>query len=134
MRNSRELRAKRGGDGAAPPKPDKKHEAAKGMTAVTESAEVSALTATAATGVVVLDFGAGWCKNCVKLMPFVESLAGALPDVAFASVDIDEADELVEAYQVTAVPHFIVLKGGAKVDEYVGSKGEDLEAKIRAAL
>jgi thioredoxin 1 len=84
--------------------------------------------------VVVLDFGAGWCKNCKTILPFVETLATALPDVAFATVDIDEAGELVEAYQITAVPHFVVLKGGAKVDEYVGSKGTDLEAKVRAAL
>ena len=128
-----ELRATRGGDGAAPPKPDQKHQA-KGLRAVTESAQVSSLAASSATGVVVLDFGAGWCKNCKTILPFVETLATALPDVAFATVDIDEAGELVEAYQITAVPHFVVLKGGAKVDEYVGSKGTDLEAKVRAAL
>jgi len=49
-------------------------------------------------------------------------------------VDIDEADELVEEYGVTAVPHFVVLKGGAKVGEYVGSKPEDLEAAIVKAI
>ena len=50
--------------------------------------------------------------------------------VALASVDIDEADELVEEYGVTAVPHFVVLKNGKKVGEYVGSKSTDLEAVV----
>jgi len=128
------LRAARGGDGAAPPKPAKKHEPSKGMLAVTEAAEVAALTASTPSGIVVLDFGAGWCKNCVKLMPFCEGLAASLTDVAFASVDIDDAEELVEKYSVTAVPHFVVLKKDAKVAEYVGSKAEDLEAKVRGCL
>ena len=38
------LRASRGGDGAAPPKPAKKHEPVVGMVAVSESAQVAACT------------------------------------------------------------------------------------------
>ena len=74
------------------------------------------------------------CKNCTKLAPFCEALAAKMPGIAFGSVDIDEADELVEEYAVTAVPHFVLLKGGAKVGEYVGSKDADLEAAIVKAL
>lgn len=125
------LRAKRGGDGAAPPKPAKKLEAAKGMSAVLDSADVAKLAA--GKKAVVLDFGAAWCKNCTRLTPFCENLAAKMKDVAFASVDIDEAEELVEEYAVTAVPHFVVLKGGSKVAQYVGSKQEDLEAIVTKA-
>jgi thiol-disulfide isomerase/thioredoxin len=96
------LRAARGGDGAAPPKVAKL-EPAKGMTTVTTAAEVAKLAA--ASKGVVLDFGAGWCKNCVKLKPFCEELAGKHPGVAFAAVDIDEADELCDQYDVSSVPH-----------------------------
>ena len=40
----------------------------------------------------------------------------------------------VEEYGVTAVPHFVILKGGDKVSEYVGSKAEDLEAAVSKAV
>ena len=125
------LRAARGGDGAAPPKAKKiAADPASGMKEVLEPEDVAKLTSDGGASLVVLDFGAGWCKNCLKLQPFCETLATRLPHVAFASVDIDEADALVEQYSVTAVPHFVLLKNGAKVADYVGSKPEDLEAMI----
>lgn len=126
------LRAARGGDGAEPPKPAEKLIAAEAMHVVKESSEVAKLSE--ASKLVVLDFGAAWCKNCSKLRPFCESLALRMGEVAFASVDIDEAEELVEEYGVTAVPHFVMLTGGKKVAEYVGSKEEALEASIAAAV
>lgn len=125
------LRAARGGDGAAPPMAGKKLAPAKGMSAVKESAEVAKLAE--GSKLVVLDFGAAWCKNCTKLQPFCEGLAETMSDVTFASVDIDDAEELVEEYGVTAVPHFVILRGGKKVADYVGSKEEGLEATIIAA-
>ena len=57
-----------------------------------------------------------------------------MANVAFASVDIDEADDLVEAYHVTAVPHMVVLRDGDKVAEYVGSTTDELEAVIARAV
>ena len=49
-------------------------------------------------------------------------------------MDIDEAEELVEAYRVTAVPHLVVLRGGVLVAQYVGSQPDELEAIIVEAL
>ena len=48
--------------------------------------------------------------------------------VAFASVDIDEAEDLVEAYSVSAVPHFVMLGEGAKQDyELVVAQEEQID-------
>ena len=44
-----------------------------------------------------------------------------------------DGPQLVEEYGVTAVPHFVILRGGKKVGDYVGSKEEGLEATIIAA-
>jgi len=68
------------------------------------------------------------------MAPYFEKLAKDIPAVAFASADVDEAGELADQYGVSAVPHFVLLRGGEKVAEYVGSKPEDLEAMIRGAL
>lgn len=40
--------------------------------------------------------------------------------VAVATVDVDEASDLADARDVTAIPYFILLKDGAQVrgDEY----------------
>jgi len=120
------LRASRGAYGAPPPK-TKKMEPVKGMQSVADMAAVTAL----GSGAVVLDFGAGWCKNCEKLKPFCEKLADKMSNVTFATVDIDSADdELADEYGVSAVPHFVVLKGGKKVGDYVGSKESELEETI----
>ena len=54
--------------------------------------------------------------------------------MATPQVDIDEAEDLVEDYQVTAVPHLVVLRDGIKVAEYVGSAADELEAAIVRAL
>ena len=101
------LRASRGGDGAPPPKPVTKHAPPTGttsnMTAVLEPAEVATLSNQSI--LVVLDFGAGWCKNCAKLAPACEALSTKLPSVAFATVDIDDAEELVEEYAAWFLPY-----------------------------
>ena len=83
---------------------------------------------------VVLDFGAGWCKKCHALEPVCEALASsyAAKDVAFVAVDVDEGVEICEEYQVSNVPHFVVLQAGAKVGEYKGEKKEELEKLVQA--
>ena len=41
-----------------------------------------------------------------------ERLGGA---VAVATADVDEAAELTDAYNVSTIPHFIVLQNGVQV-------------------
>lgn len=45
-----------------------------------------------------------------------------------ATVDVDEASDLSDAFHVTAVPHFIFLKGGAQV-----CQRRQVEACLRVA-
>jgi thioredoxin 1 len=99
------------------------------MAPVADSDGVAKLAAS--SKVVVLDFGAGWCKNCAKMEPACEELASKLGGVSFASVDVDDAEELAEEYGVTSVPHFIVLVGGQRKGEYKGSSKDELEATIK---
>jgi thioredoxin 1 len=137
------LRGARGADGAPPPKAAKKFApstesaattstgSAKGVSSVKNLDDVKGLGADA----IVLDFGAGWCDKCTVLKPFVDELASKMSNVTFAMVDVDDADDdLAEEYSVTAVPHFVMLKGGQKVSSYVGSTKVDLESTIKAAF
>ena len=42
----------------------------------------------------------------------------------------DKYDTLAAKYNVTSVPHFVFLKGGAPADAYVGASAEELQAKL----
>lgn len=72
------------------------------------------------------------------MVPAVERLgSGPLASkLKILTVDIEEAEDLADDYDVSAVPCFIALRGGSgdRADEYRGSNPEVLEAKIKALL
>ena len=72
------------------------------------------------------------------MVPAVEHIAsGPLGQkLKVLTVDIDEAEDLADEYDVTGVPCFVALRAGSgdKVAEYKGSDPEALKAKITALL
>ncbi|CAM9178207.1 unnamed protein product [Choristocarpus tenellus] len=124
-------RALRGGDGAPPPKAAKlNHSAAVGVAVEPEDV-AAAVEAAGPEGLVLLDFGAGWCKNCKRLLPTIERMASEhAGKLTVLAVDVDEAEELADEHGVTGVPHFVILRAGEKVGEYRGSTEADLEAAV----
>ena len=102
-------RATRGGDGAPPPKPALEHSDA--LETVTSQEELDAAVAGAGDKLVVLDFGAGWCKKCSALMPKMEGFADQYGAAAtFLAVDVEEADDLALDLGVTALPRIFFYK------------------------
>ncbi|KAI1296615.1 Thioredoxin [Halotydeus destructor] len=79
---------------------------------------------------IVIDFFATWCGPCKQVAPHVPILAEEYPGVIFIKVDVDEADDLSEEYQVTAMPTFIFIKDGAKVANYTGTDAEAIRKII----
>ena len=76
-------------------------------------------------GSVVIDFFATWCGPCKKIAPAFEKLAEVYPSIAFLKVDVDESGELVDRYEVQAMPTFIFIKDGVVVKRI---EGADLRA------
>ncbi len=71
----------------------------------------------------------------MQITPTVESLSKELEgQAAFFFVDIDEANELTDKFQVSSVPHFFFIKGGEVVGDYHGSTEAELEQKVRALV
>ena len=80
----------------------------------------------------LVDFWAAWCGPCTMLSPIVEQLAEEHPEMAFGKVNVDEAPELAQQFQVSAIPTLVLFKDGKAVDVSVGVRSkDDLEEFIK---
>lgn len=77
---------------------------------------------------VLVDFNATWCGPCRMLSPILESVASENDKFNFASVDVDEAEELAMKYGISSIPCLIIFKGGEEVKRSIGFMSkEELE-------
>ena len=70
---------------------------------------------------VLVDFYADWCGPCKAMNPVIKEVAKATEGRArVIKVDIDKSVQAAHAYQVQAVPTFIVFKKGNIVWRHSG--------------
>jgi thioredoxin 2 len=71
---------------------------------------------------VLVDFWAPWCGPCRMVSPLVERAgrehAGQLKVV---KLNVDEAPEISDRYQVRGIPLLVLFRGGSEVDRLVGA-------------
>ncbi|TKY69742.1 Thioredoxin H2 [Spatholobus suberectus] len=78
----------------------------------------------------VIDFTATWCGPCKYMDPIIKEFAAKYTDVEFIKIDVDELMEVAQAFQVQAMPTFILLKKGKVVEKVVGAQKEELQKLI----
>ena len=71
--------------------------------------------------IVLLKFWAEWCGPCKTLNPVIEELASENGDVTIASINIEEAKELVANYNIKGIPAIVILKNGSHLDTIQGA-------------
>ena len=81
--------------------------------------------------VAFIDFSATWCGPCKMIAPVVEEVSEILGDkVGFYNVDVDENEEISDAYGIMSIPALVVLKEGRQVGMRVGFQQKDALIKF----
>lgn len=75
---------------------------------------------------VIVDFYAEWCMPCTMMAPVMESMAEQNKNIKFAKINVDDAGDLSNEYEVSSIPCIIFFKEGEEVDRIVGSVREDI--------
>lgn len=79
---------------------------------------------------VLLDFWASWCGPCRMVSPIVDEVANELEGRAkVGKINVDEEQELAQAFSVMSIPTLVVINNGKLVNQLVGvrSKQEIIE-------
>jgi thioredoxin 1 len=89
--------------------------------------EITQITEIPADKKVIIDFFADWCGPCKKVAPVFSELSEKFKDIVFLKVNVDEAEEIAEGFEVTSLPTFIFLNKG---NIYNRIEGADMNALI----
>ena len=74
--------------------------------------------AAVATGVVLVDFWAPWCRPCIALTPTLEQAAQELGDKAkIVKMDIDANPTVPAELGIMSIPALVLFKDGKRVDQ-----------------
>ena len=79
----------------------------------------------------IIDFTATWCGPCKAIAPVYKELSNEFGSSAqFIKVDVDDNPEAAQKYGVSAMPTFIIIKGGEVVDKLMGANPDRLKELI----
>lgn len=73
-----------------------------------------------AENTVLLDFWAEWCGPCMMLSPIVDEIANENGEITVGKINVDDAPELAQTYDVSSIPTLVVIKNGKEVNRSVG--------------
>ncbi|KAE8686257.1 Thioredoxin-like protein CXXS1 [Hibiscus syriacus] len=79
---------------------------------------------------IVVHFTASWCMPSVAMNPFFEELASTFQQVLFLTVDVDDVKEVAKRMEIKAMPTFLLMRGGAVVDKFVGWNPEEMRKRV----
>ena len=74
---------------------------------------------------VLLDFYADWCGPCRMVSPIVDEIAAARNDIQVGKLNVDQENELAEAFGVYSIPTLVVMKDGKIVNQAMGARPKE---------
>ena len=80
---------------------------------------------------VLIDFWATWCGPCRAMMPIVEQIAKENEGkIKVCKVNVDEAQDLAERFEIMSIPTFIAIKNGNVVGKSLGVQSKEEVLKL----
>lgn len=75
-------------------------------------------------GLVLVDCYAPWCGPCRMLSPIIDELVNEVNTCSFYKINIDEADEIVNKYEIMSIPTILIFENGSLKQKEVGFKSK----------
>ncbi len=90
------------------------------------SAEISAALQDSEGQLVLMKFGAPWCGPCRKVDQELDRLEAstASADFDIVRVNVDQSPGLAKEFNVSAIPHLVLVRNGQTLDQQVGYRSE----------
>lgn len=84
----------------------------------------------------LVDFWAPWCAPCRAMGPLVDRLSTEMgAKVKVVKLNTSDSTEVPARYGITAIPTFLVFKGGKVVEQIVGGRPyEELKSFVTKHL
>jgi thioredoxin len=79
----------------------------------------------------IIDCHATWCGPCKRIEPFFKEMATTYTDMVFLKVDIDEAVDITEKYNINSVPTFLFINNGEEICRVNDASAEKIEKQIK---
>jgi len=76
-------------------------------------------------GLVLVDFYADWCGPCKMLAPYVEQFAKESTDFKVYKVNVDEANDIANKFNIQTIPTLIIFKDGELLEQTSGFMTND---------
>lgn len=82
-------------------------------------------------GKVLVDCYADWCGPCRLLGPVIDSVAEENQEYKFYKLNMDEADEIAEDFEISSIPTILIFNDGELVNQGLGFMSID---EVKALL
>jgi thioredoxin 1 len=84
---------------------------------------------------VLVDFWAIWCGPCKAIAPAVEEIARRYQGkIKVCKMDVDEHQQVPQAYGIRSIPTLLLFKGGKVVGTVVGADKGKLEESVKRVV